>query len=174
MPRQVRRYSPEFKEQAVRALLVRGDRCVEDVAADVGVHSSRLYEWQRALEERGRNPAMSSNDRRDEGPRGWSAERKLETVMRSLGIPADQLGEVLRREGVHEAMLDEWKRDMLEGLARRRNDSQGDSKRIALLERELARKDKALAETAALLVLQKKVREIWGDEGGGTPPPTAS
>ncbi|MBL8767007.1 MAG: transposase, partial [Planctomycetes bacterium] len=42
MPRQVRRYSPEFKEQAVRALLVRGDRCVEDVAADVGVHSSRL------------------------------------------------------------------------------------------------------------------------------------
>jgi hypothetical protein len=38
------------------------------------------------------------------------------------------------------------------------------------LERELRRKDKALAEAAALLVLQKKVREIWGDADASTPP----
>ena len=39
-----------------------------------------------------------------------------------------------------------------------------DAKRIRALEKELNRKDKALAETAALLVLKKKVQEIWGDE----------
>jgi hypothetical protein len=44
----------------------------------------------------------------------------------------------------------------------------GDSKRIKALERELRRKDQALAETAALLVLQKKVRAIWGDEDDDT------
>jgi hypothetical protein len=31
------------------------------------------------------------------------------------------------------------------------------------LERELRRKDKALAETAALLTLRKKAQAIWGD-----------
>ncbi len=38
----------------------------------------------------------------------------------------------------------------------------------AALEKELSRKDKALAETAALLVLKKKVQEIWGDEDDPT------
>ncbi len=43
-----------------------------------------------------------------------------------------------------------------------------DVKRIRTLEKELNRKDKALAETAALLVLKKKVQEIWGDEDDPT------
>ena len=42
--------------------------------------------------------------------------------------------------------------------------------RIKELERELRRKDKALAETAALLVLKKKVQAIWGDEDDDTEP----
>ena len=35
--------------------------------------------------------------------------------------------------------------------------------RVKELERELRRKEKALAETAALLVLRKKMEAIWGD-----------
>ena len=40
---------------------------------------------------------------------------------------------------------------------------QAEAQRIRQLERELHRKDKALAEVAALLALKKKVNEIWGD-----------
>ena len=45
-----------------------------------------------------------------------------------------------------------------------------DAKKIRLLERELLRKDKALAETAALLVLKQKTQAIWGDEDDDTDP----
>ena len=38
-----------------------------------------------------------------------------------------------------------------------------EKKRIKALERDLQRKEKALAEAAALLVLRKKAEAIWGD-----------
>jgi len=62
---------------------------------------------------------------------------------------------------------------MLGGLGKRSNAEKPsrrnpDVKRIRSLEKELRRKDKALAETAALLVLKKKVQEIWGDEDENT------
>jgi cell fate (sporulation/competence/biofilm development) regulator YlbF (YheA/YmcA/DUF963 family) len=43
-----------------------------------------------------------------------------------------------------------------------------ESKKVRELERELYRKDKALAEVTALLALKKKVQELWGDEDGST------
>jgi hypothetical protein len=39
-----------------------------------------------------------------------------------------------------------------------------DKRRIKQLEKELQRKEKALAEAAALLVLRKKVQAIWGEQ----------
>ncbi len=170
-----RRYSEEFKLQCVQSFVNRGDLHVEDVALRLGVHTSRLYEWHRAFEGGGRDLTMADKGKNEGGPHDWSAQRKLDTVMRSLSIPPQELGEFLRREGVHEAMLDEWKRDMLEGLARdRRASSKGEAKQIAALERELARKEKALSEAAALLLLQKKVQAIWGNGADDTRPPTAN
>jgi hypothetical protein len=85
--------------------------------------------------------------------------------MEASKLGAQELGEFLRREGLHEETLEEWRGAALEALQptaapRARG---GDRKRIKQLEREIARKDRALAETAALLVLQKKVQAIWGD-----------
>ena len=82
------------------------------------------------------------------------------------------LGEFLRRQGLHREQLEEWKRALEEALAqpRRSGRASGDAKRIKELERELVRKDKALAETAALLVLKKKMALLWGDGDDDTPP----
>ncbi len=44
-----------------------------------------------------------------------------------------------------------------------------DARRVRALERELARKDKALAELAALVALKKKLELLWGDEDESTP-----
>ncbi len=106
-------------------------------------------------------------------PNDWSAEDKLKVVMEAASLDEDQLGAFLREKGLHLTHLEQWRMQMLDGL---QNDSskkrirgkKDDTKRIRALEKELRRKDKALAETAALLVLKKKVHEIWGDEDDPT------
>ena len=84
----------------------------------------------------------------------------------------DELGALLRSEGVHEATLRQWQEAATAALAAPRkargNKKSPEAKKLAQLERELNRKDKALAETAALLVLKKKAQEIWGDEDDDT------
>ena len=67
---------------------------------------------------------------------------------------------MLRRKGLHEAILTEWKAAALEALAPQKKTS--DSRRVRELEKQLRRKDKALAEAAALLVLQRKSALSWG------------
>ena len=106
-------------------------------------------------------------------PNDWSAEDKLKIIVEVSSLDDEQLGAFLRSKGLHQTHLDQWRSQMLNGLQngsskkkpRRKN---VDAKRIRALEKELNRKDKALAETAALLVLKKKAREIWGDEDDPT------
>ena len=73
---------------------------------------------------------------------------------------------------MHEAQLDEWRQQVLQGLekapARGAKKPTPESRRVRQLERELERKDKALAEAAALLVLKKRAQAIWGDEDDDT------
>jgi transposase-like protein len=82
------------------------------------------------------------------------------------------LGELLRKEGLHAAQLEEWRRATLTALAGSAGShpkrSAEDGKRIKVLEREILRKDRALAEVTALLVLQKKAQAIWGGADGDT------
>jgi transposase-like protein len=106
-------------------------------------------------------------------PNDWSAEDKLKLVVEASSLDDEHLGAFLRSNGLHQTHLDQWRLQMLNALQNssskkkaRRNTV--DAKRIRTLEKELNRKDKALAETAALLVLKKKVREIWGDEDDPT------
>lgn len=103
----------------------------------------------------------------------WSAEEKIRVVLAAGGLDDEKLGEFLRREGLHEADLQQFRKEVeqaaTEGLSAPKR-SQGispEQKRIRQLEKELARKEKALAETAALLVLQKKVQDYFSAEEDG-------
>lgn len=110
-------------------------------------------------------------------PQDWTAEEKLAAVIEAVSVPEEELGAFLRRKGLHESQLREWRKTVLSGLEKPRARASKDtaqSRRIRELERELRRKDKALAEAAALLVLQKKVRELWGDEDDDTKPKNGS
>jgi transposase-like protein len=108
-------------------------------------------------------------------PQDWSAEAKLQVVLEAAALSDDELGEFLRRKGLHDAQLEQW-REQLERAApevfgsRRRAKVSPEVKRIRELEKELLRKDKALAEAAALIVLKKKALAIWGDEDDDTDP----
>jgi len=100
-------------------------------------------------------------------PQDWSAEEKLAAVLEAAALTEEELGAFLRSRGLHDAQLQQWRDQMLIGLEPKAV-KRAESKRIHELEKELRRKDKALAETAALLVLKKKAQEIWGDEDDDT------
>lgn len=106
-------------------------------------------------------------------PNDWSAEEKMKVVMEGAAVDDHKLGEFLRKKGLHKTHLGQWRLQMLDGLQngfakKKANQNKSEAKHIRALEKEIQRKDKALAETAALLVLKKKVREIWGDEDDPT------
>lgn len=102
-------------------------------------------------------------------PGDRSTQEKLKVVIEYEGLPEDKRGEYLRREGLQSEHIVGWKRSMEAGLgggARSgadRSERAADKKKIQELEKELRRKDRALAEATALLVLKKKADLIWGD-----------
>ena len=103
-------------------------------------------------------------------PQDWRPADKLRLLAETEGLEGEELGAVLRREGVHEADLAEWRQAALAGLVGGQKPATGaaEARRVRQLEKQLRRKDKALAEAAALLILQKKVQELWGDEDDDT------
>ena len=141
------------------------------LAKEVGVPQQSLSRWLRnanVVDEPGNSsnpePGRTMSPKR---PQDKSAEEKLKIVMEAETVAEDQLGAFLRRNGIHEAQLREWRGMMLSGLQKPVKPSSKPSletRRIHELEKELLRKDKALAEAAAILILKKKVQSIWGDE----------
>ena len=108
------------------------------------------------------------------GQKKWTPEEKLRVVLAASSLSEEQLGELLRREGLHTAQLEEWRTLVMEALAGRKptatTKNPSDAKLMKELTRDLDRKNRALAEVTALLALQKKIQAIWGDEDGNTPP----
>lgn len=102
-------------------------------------------------------------------PQDWTAMERAQLVLDAAGLTEQEIGELLRTRGVHREQLDEWRGSLEEAFSQPRVRSAGEAKRIRELEREVAYKDKALAETAALLVLQKKLQLLFpADEDDDT------
>lgn len=136
----------------------------------VGVSQASLSRW---LSDARTVRAMGGGQSKQEGgaksPRHWTAEQKLHVVMKAASLSDDEVGAFLRSEGLHEAQLEEWRALATDGAkaalsgSKKRTAASPEVKKIKQLERELNRKDKALAEIAALLALKKRMEEIWGD-----------
>ena len=98
------------------------------------------------------------------------ADDKLAVVIETASLNEAQLSEYCRSKGLYPEQINEWKTSALSGYQNNRQmkkekiqNHQQDRKKIKRLESELRRKEKALAETAALLVLSKKCQAIWGE-----------
>jgi transposase-like protein len=163
-------YTEEFKKAAVEKVLGRGKRSVDEIVADLGsVCKTTLVRW---VKEFGTIPPMKLDETNGKGKRSqdYSAEEKLSAVaeFRRLAADPSAQGEYLRKQGLYTPTIEAWERDALGALeiATRRPKRSADEiqkdRKIVELERDLLRKDRALAETAALLVLKKKAESIWG------------
>lgn len=164
------KYSAAFKAKMVQKML--GGRSANSLAQEVGVNQSSLSKWLRdagslqPVKRRAQDEPAKTEGRR---PDDWSAEEKFEAVLEAKRLSGSELGEFLRRRGLHEEQLRQWRETAdaaaLESLrGRKAAGRSAESKRVKELERELRRKEKALAEAAALLVLRKKAEALWGDE----------
>lgn len=161
-------YSTEFKERMIARMLPPENISATALSEEVGVSQTALSGWLRKT----RKMALMGSERekptRARRPQDWKSEEKLRAVLETASLSEEELGEYLRRNGLHETDLSEWREEAQEGLSAKK--AKANSKRIRELERELRRKEKALAEAAALLVLRKKVQALWGDEDDSTGP----
>lgn len=139
------------------------------LATETGLAQATLSRW---VKEASRLPRRMPDEPKTKLVQQWTPDEKLKIVAEANGLSEGELGVFLRSKGIHAALLDEWRRQALGGLRGTEvaSKQQHESKEVRELKRELARKDKALAETAALLVLKKKAQAIWGDEDDDTGP----
>lgn len=173
-----RQHSQGFKARMVQRMSGREGVSASALAREVGIGQPTLSRWLREATTLGR---MTNDRAKDEGkqaggrrksPADWPIEEKLRVVAAAAHLSDADLGAFLRREGLHEAQLTAWREAILAALGGRPSRGAGGKRErseLKALRKELDRKDKALAEVAALLALQKKVREIWGDEDDDTP-----
>jgi transposase-like protein len=157
-------YSDAFKAKMVRKMLPPGAVSAYALEAEVGIPRPTLSRWLRDARTVG---VM------DKPTKKWTPAEKFRVVIEASRLSSDELGEFLRREGLHEAQLKEWRGAVDASLADAPKSKKAKSpevKRIKQLEWELRRKEKALAEAAALLILQKKMREsgLWADVDNDT------
>ena len=151
-------YSKEFKDAIRAKILNRGSRSVADVCEAEGIGLSTCANWIRPR-------VNSSAMKKSKNSHKWNPEQKLKALIETAALSEAELGVYLRREGIFSAQLDEWRKEILSSMTESRKSKfakDDRDQRIKVLEREILRKDRALAEASALLILQKKVNLIWG------------
>jgi transposase len=156
----------------VQRILLPNGPSASALAKETQVPQSTLSRWVRRFGTvRGVSNDNEGSASRPRRPEDWTAEERLRAVTEAGRLGGEELGQFLRREGLHEETLEEWREAALDALQPSRPRSRGsDKKRLAKLEKELARKDKALAAANAVVELQKKVHAILAAEEGDTNP----
>ena len=102
----------------------------------------------------------------------WGAEDKLNAVILTASMTEVEKSGYCRQQGLYPEELTQWKQTCLAGFGKQTKSPESRQSKILerklkketkRLRKELTRKDRALAETAALLVLKKKAQELWGE-----------
>lgn len=161
-----KRYSEKFKESAIKKMMPPAPVSVPQLCRETGVSDVTLYKWRK--EYRNKGVAVPTYKSKAED---WIAEDKLAVIIETAPLNEVELSEYCRSKGLFKKQVDQWKVEALSGYQKsvqtkkqQSRHRQEDKKKIKQLERELKRKEKALAETAALLVLSKKCEAIWGGD----------
>ena len=155
------KYSKEFRESIILRMLPPENARVVDLAQETGIPKDTLYTWKSKY--CNRKGAISSSAQPGQK---FSSEEKLAIIVETASLNEIELGEYCRRKGLYPEQIDGWKKAFIQsdtkaaGKAEREQLRQRD-KDVKKLQSELNRKEKALAETAALLVLEKKLQALW-------------
>jgi transposase len=155
-------YSIAFKQKMVERLTGKHAVNSSQLSREIGVRQQNLSRW---LQEARSLPLVASNTPKS---RVWTVEQKARVLADASKLSGAELTSYLEREGVKLADFERWRIALEEDGG----GSAATLKRVRQLERELARKEKALAEAAVLLVLKKTIDSYYKEEDGDTDEPS--
>lgn len=150
-------FSEAFKNKMVQRLTGNNAISARQLGMEIGVSQTTVSHW---LERARSLPHVAPSKK----PKTWSVAEKIKVLAEAADLTGEQLSALLERHGLRLAELEQWRL----ALDEEGRSSKAITNRIRGLERELARKEKALAEVAALLVLKKKLQSAFGVEDDDT------
>jgi len=158
-------YSNELKDSIVTRLIT-GETSASDLATETGISINTIYRWRDKAKKKG----ISSTTKFKTADK-WSTQDKFQIVLETAVLNEIELSEYCRKKGLYPQQVKEWKNACMqanggvaEEASRLNLELKKSEQEKKMLEKELRRKEKALAETAALLVLRKNANAIWGDK----------
>ena len=156
-------YSPERKAAVLSKMLPPNNVPLRQLSREEGISEATLHKWR--AQARGKGQLLPDAKA---GPEGWSSRDKFAAVLGTAALNEADLAAYCRKRGLFSDQIKAWRAACEQAndwdrasSARLSAATRQEKQRIKDLERELARKDKALAEAAALLILRKKAAAIW-------------
>ena len=158
-------YSPELKEAMLRRMLPPNNESITKISKEEGISEQTLRNWRDSARANG-TPAPGT----DAVPEDWSTQDKFLVVVETAKLNETELADYARKKGLYVEQIKAWRDACMNAsggitkeAARLNRELKEAEKKNKQLARELDRKEKALAEAAALLVLRKKAEAIWGE-----------
>jgi transposase-like protein len=159
--RERRKYTEPFRQQALRKVYSRGNNSIRVVAEDLDMSLGTLRNWMRDDRSKPKTKAGLQSKR----PNDRSLADRLQILMESHSLDEEALNAFCREKGIFRHHLEQWQAAFTaSGAVDNRSQLRELKDTNKALRRELNRKEKALAEAAALLVLQKKYQALWVEE----------
>ena len=158
-------YSPEFKASIIAKMLPPNNVPVLQLVQETNIPKDTLYAWRAKARQDALGAAVASTTHA-----GLSSEEKFAVVVESAPLNEIELGEYCRRKGLYAQEIAAWRASCMQAnrtvsAKAERAELRAHKQQVQTLQRELRRKEKALAEAAALLVLEKKVQALFAEHG---------
>jgi transposase-like protein len=162
----MRKYNAEFRESIQAQMFPLGEVPLKELSKKTGVPYATLLDWRNSLRAK-ESCGVGDND----VSKDWSSEDKFNIVLQTAVMSEEERNGFCRGHGIFPEQIEIWRDACMSANAEQsawarhlRSELRAEKDKTLMLERDLRRKEKALAETAALLVLRKKADAIWGDK----------
>ncbi|POR04183.1 hypothetical protein AU468_03405 [Alkalispirochaeta sphaeroplastigenens] len=154
------RYSAQFRNSVLKKLLPPEERSVRSLAKEYNLSVGTIYGWKARM----RDGTLQIEDG-VQANRSRQLTEKLSLLLESRSVADETMGEWLRENGLHSQHLTVWEQEVRDAVTKNEQEAREElkaaRKKIREQERELARKEKALAEAAIIITAQKKISRIF-------------
>ena len=159
-------YTKKYIEDALQQLLPPLNKSVTQLSKELEVSKNTIYTWRKVAREKGELIPNSNSDR----IKKWRKEDKLRIVIETFSLNEAELAKYCRIHGLYTSDIENWRKLLettFDNTSKPANilelELKEEKNKVKKIKKDLDKKNKALAETAAILVLKKKINTIWGD-----------
>jgi transposase len=161
-----KRYTNEMKDSILKRMMPPNNEPISKLSDESGITEATLYKWRKDA-----RIAGNATPGDGQGSEQWSSEDKFLVVMETYTMNDVALAEYCRKKGLYKEQIEAWRGVCLSANGREFNQTKQlnqelkeEKKKAKILEQDLRKKEKALAEAAAILLIRKKAQAIWGDQ----------